>query len=209
MAVIYRHIRLDTNKVFYIGIGKNKKRSYSKSGRNKHWHNVIKKTNYEIQIIKKDLSYSDACELEKILIDWYGRKDLGLGHLVNLTDGGDTTNGYKCLESTRKKIGDANRGRRHSKEVKAKKGRPNGNKHLLGLKVWNKGLKMDESFRAKIRKPKSNSNNHFRKRVILNIDNGIFYNGIKEASESIGMNYSTLRTKLQGGVTNNTNLIFC
>lgn len=209
MAIIYRHIRLDTNEVFYIGIGKKEKRSLSKSGRNKYWHNIIKKTGYEVQVIKKDLSYSEACELEKILIDWYGRKDLGLGCLVNLTDGGDTTSGYKCLDLTRQKIGDANRGRIHSDEVNKKKGRIGSFKHLIGQKVWNKGIKMDESFRLKISKPKSNSDNHFRKRMVLNTENGIFYNGIKEASESIYMNYSTLRTKLQGGVMNNTNLIYC
>ena len=31
MAVVYRHIRLDKNEPFYIGIGKNIKRAYEKS----------------------------------------------------------------------------------------------------------------------------------------------------------------------------------
>ena len=35
MAILYRHIRLDKNVPFYIGIGKDIKRAYSKSNRNK------------------------------------------------------------------------------------------------------------------------------------------------------------------------------
>ena len=55
---LYRHIRLDKNEPFYIGIGT--KRNYSsfksiyarafekESGRNKHWKNIINKTNYKL-----------------------------------------------------------------------------------------------------------------------------------------------------------------
>lgn len=43
MALVYKHIRLDTNQVFYIGVGKTDKRPYSKIYRNKHWHNVVNK----------------------------------------------------------------------------------------------------------------------------------------------------------------------
>lgn len=209
MAVIYRHIRLDTNEVFYIGIGKKSKRSKSKSGRNRYWLNVVKKTPYEVQVLKNNLSYSEACELEQILISYYGRKDLGLGKLVNLTDGGDTSIGYKCLEDTRIKIGSANRGNVYSSEVNSKKGRTGSWRHTLGQKVWNKGIKMDEFFKNKIRKPKSNTDNHFKSRIVLNTENGIYYKNIKEASESINMKYGTLRSKLQGKVFNNTNLIYC
>ncbi len=37
MAIVYKHIRLDNDTVFYIGIGKNQKRPYSKNYRNKYW----------------------------------------------------------------------------------------------------------------------------------------------------------------------------
>ena len=40
---IYRHIRLDTNQVFYIGIG-SIKRAYRKTGRNNYWNNITNKT---------------------------------------------------------------------------------------------------------------------------------------------------------------------
>lgn len=209
MAIIYRHIRLDTNEVFYIGIGVKEKRSRSKYGRNKYWKAIVDKHGYEIQVIKRNLSYNDACECERILIDWYGRKDLGKGNLVNLTNGGDTTEGYIFSQKTKNKIGLANIGRKHSLEINKKKGRIGSWNHLIGQSPWNKGKKMDESYSKNMRKPKSNSDNHFKKRIILNTETGVFYQGINEASKSINMNYSTLRTKLQGGVKNDTNLIYC
>ena len=101
--VVYRHIRLDTNLVFYIGYG-NLDRPYSKKNRNKHWLNITNKTEYEVQILKSNLSIQDAKELEIILVDYYGRQNLGTGILVNLTDGGDGCDGLKHSDETKKKI---------------------------------------------------------------------------------------------------------
>lgn len=43
MAIVYQHRRLDKNEVFYIGVGLNKNRAYSKNDRNSHWKSIIKK----------------------------------------------------------------------------------------------------------------------------------------------------------------------
>ena len=43
MAVVYRHIRLDKNEVFYIGIGKTERRAFRKDFRNKYWASISKK----------------------------------------------------------------------------------------------------------------------------------------------------------------------
>ena len=48
MACLYKHIRLDTNEIFYIGISNGLKRPYSTKDRNKHWNNIIKITKYLI-----------------------------------------------------------------------------------------------------------------------------------------------------------------
>ena len=85
--VVYRHIRLDKNEVFYIGIG-NEKRPYTKKSRNKYWHNIVNKTEYRVDILFDDLSWEEACEKETEFIKLYGRKDLGKGTLVNMSDGG-------------------------------------------------------------------------------------------------------------------------
>jgi hypothetical protein len=111
MAVVYRHIRLDKNEPFYIGIGEKENRAYTKRARNHHWHHIVKNTDYKIQILFDDLTWEKACEKEIELIKIYGRKDLGLGTLVNLTDGGEGqlgktswNKGKKTSEETIKKM---------------------------------------------------------------------------------------------------------
>lgn len=89
MAIVYQHRRLDTNEIFYIGIGKTEKRAYSIQGRNIHWKRIVEKHGYSIEIIHTGLSYDDAFTLEKLYIEKYGRRDLGFGCLVNMTDGGE------------------------------------------------------------------------------------------------------------------------
>lgn len=91
MVYVYRHIRLDTNKPFYIGIGsdENYKRANNPWGRSQYWKNIISKTPYKVDIILDDLSWEEACEKEKEFIKLYGRVDIGEGILVNLTDGGE------------------------------------------------------------------------------------------------------------------------
>lgn len=99
---IYRHLK-PCGEVFYIGIGKIR-RSKEKTYRNKHWCNIVNKHGYETEILKSDLTWDDACELEKILISWYGRKDLKTGILCNLTDGGEGGYGAIVSETTREKM---------------------------------------------------------------------------------------------------------
>ena len=82
MAIVYEHVRNDTNEVFYVGIGKKIYRAYDKRKRTEFWKNIVKKVGYTINIIHNDIDYKDAIEIEKSLIAKYGRRDLGLGNLV-------------------------------------------------------------------------------------------------------------------------------
>lgn len=87
--ILYRHIRLDKNEVFYVGIGKDISRAYSKL-RSRFWKIITDKTDYRVEILFDDIAtWEEACEKEKEFIKLYGRKDIGTGTLVNLTDGGD------------------------------------------------------------------------------------------------------------------------
>ena len=90
MAYIYRHIRLDKDEVFYIGIGSDLdyKRAYKNTQRSKYWMNIAN-LGYEVEIMLEDLTWEKACEKEKEFIRIYGRKDLNNGTLVNMTDGGE------------------------------------------------------------------------------------------------------------------------
>jgi hypothetical protein len=92
MAYVYRHIRLDKNQPFYIGIGADdsyrRANQKSKTKRSEYWHNIAKR-GYEVEILIDGLTWEQACEKEKEFISLYGRADLGTGILCNLTCGGD------------------------------------------------------------------------------------------------------------------------
>lgn len=137
--IVYRHRRLDTYEVFYVGIGKTERRSYSKCNRNKYWKNIVNKVGYVVEILTEVETWEEACELEMLLISEYGRKDLGLGNLVNMTDGGDGRLGIKCSKETRSKMSENLKGNKrtlgykHSEETKKKMSKIHkGNKHNIG-----------------------------------------------------------------------------
>jgi Mg2+ and Co2+ transporter CorA len=106
MAYIYRHIRLDKNEPFYIGIGSdtNYKRASNKKRRSYSWKDIAYKIPYKIEIILDDISWKEACKKEIEFIRLYGRKDLNQGTLVNLTNGGEGQFGRKINEQTRVKM---------------------------------------------------------------------------------------------------------
>ena len=106
MAYLYRHIRLDKNEPFYVGIGSdnNFNRAYSNKKRNNFWKSIVAKTEYEVEIILDDLTWEKACEKEKEFILLYGRRDLKKGSLVNLTNGGDGAYGRIWKEESKNKI---------------------------------------------------------------------------------------------------------
>ena len=81
-----------------IGIQNKYKRAFSLIKRNNFWKNITNKTEFLVEIIYDGLSWEDACIKEIELIKHYGRRDLGLGTLVNMTDGGDGTYNVKHSE---------------------------------------------------------------------------------------------------------------
>jgi hypothetical protein len=106
MAYVYKHIRLDNGEVFYIGISKdnNYKRSESKKYRNYHWHNIVNKVGFKTEIVYDNITIHEAAKKEIDLINFYGRKDLGRGPLVNMTDGGEGS--LNMAEETKQKLRD-------------------------------------------------------------------------------------------------------
>ena len=138
MAYLYRHIRLDKNEVFYIGVGSDNdgyyKRAKSNKYRNNYWHNIVNKTSYEIEILFDDLDKVKAIEKEIEFISLYGRKDLNNGTLVNLTDGGEGLNGFRHSEQAKQKISEFQKTRIQSIETRkkiseSKIGKKRGNIH--------------------------------------------------------------------------------
>lgn len=178
MAYVYRHIRLDKNEPFYIGIGKlpNHKRAYETQKRNEFWRNVVSKTDYKVEILFDNISWEEAQKKEIEFIALYGKRDNGTGTLVNIADGGEGSKGFKHTEEAKKKIAEesknrirkpisektkqkiretltgrvgSNKGFKHTEETKLKLRLIN-----LGKTGPNKGKKMSEETKAKIRETK-------------------------------------------------------
>lgn len=126
---LYRHIRLDKNEPFYIGIGtiyqefprsgSRYERAFSGKKRNIYWKNIVTKTNYEVEILLESDNREFIIQKEVEFIKLYGRKNIKTGTLANMTDGGEgalgtkTNKGRKCTEETKRKLSLANKGKEH------------------------------------------------------------------------------------------------
>src|ERR1700733_7867338 len=110
MRQYYTYIYWDSLKAepFYIGKGTGNRAHYHLKYGNKdnsYFDRKIKKmlkesNEPEIKIINVKTE-SEALELEKFLIAEIGRKKLGLGSLLNMTDGGDGLSGHIITENQR------------------------------------------------------------------------------------------------------------
>jgi hypothetical protein len=216
---LYRHLK-PCGEVFYIGIGKDLRRPYSKN-RTAHWKRTVAKYGYEVQILKKNLSKEDAAELEIILIAYYGRMDLGLGRLVNMTDGGDGT--LNKSPETRKKISDGQKGElnhrwgligvlnpqykipRKQEDIEKMRGaRP----HLRGENSPNFGIKRSSETRKRISENANKPCNcdHYLSKEVIHIYTGIVHCSSAEAADTYGFKRSTLKSMLNGSNPNWTDL---
>jgi hypothetical protein len=133
---VYAHRTADTNEIFYIGKGKklNKRAQEGAKRRSKYWNNVVSKHGFVYEILFDNLTEEQAFDKEKELIALYGRRDIGTGTLVNLTDGGEGHSGFVkpdsvkealsniftgrvIAEETRQKISASNKGKKRTKEI--------------------------------------------------------------------------------------------
>lgn len=178
MAYLYRHIRLDTNLPFYIGIGSGAsfRRAHRSDGRSKFWRSVKNKTKIRVEIIMENLSWEEACEKEKEFIALYGVRSNCTGSLVNLTMGGEGAFGRRVSEATRRRIGVSVSGANHGMYRK-----------------------------SHTREARSRISEAGSKRVI-NTQTGEVFSSVKVAAAKIGLRPNTLSRKLSGIRSNNTTL---
>ena len=232
MAVIYKHLK-PCGEVFYIGIGQEEKRAKSKSDRNNYWHNVVNKYGYEVQILKSDLTWEDACEMEKVLISWFGRRDLGLGTLVNLTDGGEGNVGWVASDETRARMSKSkkeklshNYGKKASKEAKEKMsisatGRLKSEESKEKNRIASANVSEETKFKRYLKNKGKKRTFEQAKRIsdaktdkitknsiiILDILTGVFYISLAQVCRIYDIPRGQLLGKLKGRSINDTNLI--
>ena len=151
--IVYRHRRLDTNEVFYVGIGA-LSRAKSKRGRSSWWNRIVQKSEYTIEIIAVNLTWGDACELEQLLISQYGRKDSGMGTLVNMTDGSNGTLGNKISDEHKEIIRYHGKNRTEAQRVaisERMKDRFISTETRNKISIANKGRVLSEEHKEKLR----------------------------------------------------------
>jgi hypothetical protein len=184
MAYIYRHIRTDTNEVFYIGIGNDKsyKRAKDYFKRNSFWKKVFNKTEYIIEIIEDGLTWEEACEREQYWIKFYGRRDLKEGTLVNMTNGGEGCCGLICSEAHKLKISKVHKGKKLSDETKQK------------LRESHTGKKLSKEIKNKMSKTRLLIGNTNPGKII--IGDGIEYKTAAEAARVMGIYPSAIFYRL-------------
>lgn len=153
MAYLYRHIRLDKNEPFYIGIGSDDsykyERAFWKYGRSSLWKAIADKTEYEVEIVLDDLPWDEVCSKEIEFIKLYGRKNNKTGCLANLTDGGEGILGSKHSIESKIKMSEFRKGKPLSEETKRKIGEGNKNK-IVSLETKAKQSEARKGYKQKI-----------------------------------------------------------
>jgi hypothetical protein len=128
---------------------------------------------------KADLNYRESQRQLKL-----GRK-LTDEHKAKI---GASLKGLKVSDSAKEKISIANKGRIRTKEQRK---RISEGKKGLKRKQW----AIDKAAQS-------------NKKIVLNMQTGIYYKGLQDAANSIPMNLNTFRSKMAGHIKNNTPFVY-
>ena len=217
MAYVYRHIRIDKNEPFYIGIGSDMtyKRAREKSRRSNLWNKIIAKSDYDVEILLDDITFEEAKNKEIEFIKLYGRINLGNGTLANLTDGGDGTANRIFTPEHKRKLSLSQIGKKISEEQKDKLrkyrlGIPNSPETRLKISKANKGRINTPELMELLRNRKGEKNPAFG---IKGADNKSFkgfievfkdglnlgkYEGIRECAEKFNVTATKISAVING-----------
>ncbi|MGL5077097.1 MAG: NUMOD3 domain-containing DNA-binding protein [Waterburya sp.] len=165
--LVYLHRRADDGLVFYVGKG-TLDRANDCYQRSDWWKRVVVKHDHFVEIIEDNLTEQEALEREVYWIAHYRSKD---SPLVNMTNGGEGSSGYKHTKEardkisiasknqskeSRQKVADLRRGVPRTEETRnkiatAKTGVPLPEEVKQKLREYNTGNKTSETTKEKIR----------------------------------------------------------
>jgi hypothetical protein len=203
---VYRHIRLDKNEPFYIGIGckQNYGRAKEKVKRSDFWKKIVAKSDYRVEVLMDNLSHTEA-ELKEIeFISIYGRVDKNNGSLCNLTNGGMGRAGFVVTEDFIEKTRESRRlgGINGSRTTIA-------NGHISRLGTMQGRINTIDGIIHRAQKISSEN----RKRIIYQIDlntNSVLaeFDSIKQASDTLNISKGNICMCCKGNRNNAGGYIF-
>lgn len=200
---VYLHVKETNGEPFYIGKGKGR-RGYNFNYRNNLWNKVRDKYGVDVIILNDDLIEKEALDLEIYWINRIGRKDINKGPLTNLTDGGETNNNPS--PSIRKFLSERMIGNQLTKGIF----RTKESSELTASKL--RGIKRPLYVKDKlsVAQKLNTGDKSCNKKLVLNINNGIYYLSAKEAASIYNLNYKNLNYNLNklDQSKNNTGLIY-
>lgn len=196
---LYLHKNPKTNEIFYVGIGVRYRYKETKTNRNQHYLNYVAKYGYpNIEIPHKDLTYFEACIIEKFYIQTYGRVGYEkYGVLVNKGLGGEAgARGSKHSEEWKKnhskamtKASNTDKFRARTREVHSGKIVSEETRELISVAIKaNKvrGEKIKKTLSdPKVSKARGNAISKGRMKPILQFDiRGVLINEYSSLSEA-------------------------
>jgi hypothetical protein len=116
MFYTYLHARADDGKVFYIGKGTGR-RAWRDVGRSSWWRAVVRKHGWRTQVLAHWDTEPEAFAHERLLIEVFRERG---APLCNLTAGGEGRSGGRLSDESRKRISEANKGRKRTAETRAR-----------------------------------------------------------------------------------------
>jgi hypothetical protein len=212
---VYIHRKADDGTVFYVGKGKGR-RAFWKNGRNKHWHAVVSKHEYEVLFVAQFLTEAEAFQIERETIAYYGR-----ANLCNYTDGGDGSSGSKRSAQFKELMRQKMLGRQFSAETIEKmrqaarergpefqdkrsaklRGRKHTEAHKAKIALAGIGRKVSDETRAKLsaihkgkkKKPDAVARMAASKsKAVFCFNNELTYQSISAAARELGLSQSKI-----------------
>lgn len=191
MFYTYAHTKPD-GTIFYIGKGKGR-RAWDVSHRNQFWKNTVTKYGgFNHEILANWDTEEEAFSHEVLLISCF--KDMGY-KLVNLSDGGEGSSGYKYTEDQRKN---------RSGEKNGMFGRIRADKELKNISEGTKLAMAAPKIKAKLSLINSKENNPNWGKVASNakkiVINDIEFSSHSKAAKHLGISRTKFGRLFKAGV---------